>query len=276
MNYIELDCKVFPQRFIEIVMAEFSEFGFESFVENDNGFQGYIPEKDFDETKLRQLSAFENKEIKINYGIHKIADQNWNAVWESDFEPVEIEKLCYIRAPFHPQKIGYKYEIIIEPEMSFGTGHHETTHLMAKLLLEQDVAGKNLLDMGCGTAILAILAHKIGAKHILAVDNDEWAFNNARANIIKNFAPEIEVQLGDATLLHGQRFDIVLANINRNILLGDIPEYASVIKQGGKLLLSGFYESDLPLINEKTAQFGLQYERYVTMHNWCASVYIKS
>lgn len=275
MNYIEICCEVFPPRHTEIVIATFSEYGFESFAENEKGFSAYIQEKFFNNDTFEALNIFRNKEIKINYSKNSIPEQNWNAVWESDFEPVKIGKECYIRAPFHPELPGIRYEIIIGPNMSFGTGHNETTRMMVQLLLEQAVDGKKILDMGCGTAILAILAKKMGAAKVLAIDNDEWAYNNALENIEKNRAPEIEVLLGDVTAIGGRKFDIILANINRNILLSDIPFYASALKKGGTLLLSGFYEADISLLNQKATQFALKNERYVTMNSWCASVYIK-
>lgn len=275
MNYLELNCEVFPPRYTEIVIATLSEYGFESFAETDRGFLAYIPETSFNTETFEALDIFSNKEIRINYSLNKIPEQNWNAVWESNFEPVQIGNECYIRAPFHPEIPGIRYEIIIEPKMSFGTGHHETTHMMVQLLLEQDVHEKEVLDMGCGTAVLAILAKKMGASKILAIDNDEWAYNNSIENIEKNHAAEIEVLLGDATAIGQRNFNLILANINRNVLLRDIPAYASVLKKGGTLLLSGFYEADVSMINQKAAQCGLQHVRYITMNSWCASVYTK-
>jgi ribosomal protein L11 methyltransferase len=275
MDYIELDCRIFPPRYIEIVMAEFAEYGFESFAENAQGFQAYIPVSMFSEETFSVLEIFQNKEIKINYSFKTIPDENWNAVWESNFEPVSIGDTCYIRAPFHPEKTGVRYEIIIEPKMSFGTGHHETTHMMVQLLLEIEVEGKTVLDMGCGTGILAILAGKMKASKVVAIDNDEWAFNNAKENIIKNNVPEIEVLLGDASLLKGQESDIMIANINRNILLNDITSYATVIKSNGILAMSGFYVDDLVIINRKAKECGMQFIRNISLNNWCASIYRK-
>jgi ribosomal protein L11 methyltransferase len=275
MDYIEVDCRIFPPRYAEIVMAEFAEYGFESFAENTQGFQAYIAANLFSEETFAELDIFQNKEIKINYSFKTIPDENWNAVWESNFEPVSIGDDCYIRAPFHPEKNGVRYEIIIEPKMSFGTGHHETTHMMAQLLLEMDVEGKTVLDMGCGTGIIAILAHKMKAAKVVAIDNDEWAFNNAKENIIKNHVPEIEVLMGDASLLKGYQFDLVIANINRNILLNDIPRYTSVLKPGGLLSLSGFYLDDLEIITAKAKECGLLFIRNLSMNNWCASLYRK-
>jgi len=275
MDYIELDCRVFPPRFSDIVIAQFAEYGFESFVEDENGFQGYIPANRFSGNTFMALDIFQNKEIRITYTLKTIPDENWNAVWESNFEPVSIGRECYIRAPFHPEKKEVRYEIIIEPKMSFGTGHHETTHMMAQLLLELDVKGKTVLDMGCGTGILAILARKMQAAKVTAIDNEEWAYNNCKENILKNNVPEIEVFLGDASLLKDQQFDLVIANINRNILLNDIPAYAKVMKNKSLLALSGFYLADLEMISQKAGENGLQFLRNVTLNDWCASLYQK-
>jgi ribosomal protein L11 methyltransferase len=276
MDYIEIDCHVFPLRYSDIVIAEFAEYGFESFAENADGFQGYITATSFSEKTFLKLNVFKNKEIRINYSKKIIPDENWNAVWESNFEPVSIGSECYIRAPFHPDKKDVLYDIIIEPKMSFGTGHHETTHMMAQLLLQLDVKGKTILDMGCGTGILAILASKMQAAKVVAIDYDEWAYNNTKENIIKNNVPEIEVILGDASsLLPEMQFDLIIANINRNILLNDIPAYIDVIKNKGQLTLSGFYLDDLEIINRKTQQHGLKFVRNLSLNNWCASLYHK-
>jgi ribosomal protein L11 methyltransferase len=276
MDYTEITCHVFPPRFSEIVIAEFAEYGFESFAENADGFQGYIPVKTFSEETFLKLGVFQNKEIRINFTIKTIPDENWNAVWESNFEPVSVGSECYIRAPFHPEKKDVRYEIIIEPKMSFGTGHHETTHLMVQLLLQLDVKGKTVLDMGCGTGILAILARKMQAAKVVAIDNDEWAYNNTKENIIKNNVPEIDVIMGDvSSLLPEMQFDLIIANINRNILLNDIPSYAKVLKNKGILTMSGFYLDDLEIINRIAQKHGLQFIRNLSLNNWCASLYQK-
>jgi len=275
MNYLELRCEVFPKRYVEIVIAALAEFGFESFAETGKGFSAFIPEKIFNKPAFESLEILHQKKIKINYSLDKIPDQNWNALWESNFEPVQIGNDCYIRAPFHPALPDIKYEIIIEPKMSFGTGHHETTHMMVELLLSQNVRNKEILDMGCGTAVFAILAGKMGASKILAVDNDEWAYHNSIENIDKNKVSGIEVILGDASVINNRTFDLILANINRNVLLQDMTLYASALKEAGIILMSGFYENDLTAVSKKAEQCNLQPVRYCTMNHWCAAVSTK-
>jgi ribosomal protein L11 methyltransferase len=256
-------------------MAAFADYGFESFEEKESNFSAYIPQVNFNKDTFKELDIFRNPEIKIEYEFKTIQSQNWNALWESNFEPVVIEDICYIRAPFHPAKKGMTYEIIIEPKMSFGTGHHETTTMMVKLLLEQNIADKNVLDVGCGTALLAILACKIGAAHITAIDNEEWAFQNAKENILHNNTSQIEVLYGNISMLLNRHYDFILANINRNVLLDEIPSYSNCLDTNGLIILSGFYETDLGIINKKASQFALKFLRYINTNNWCASVYKK-
>lgn len=275
MNYTEVSYTVFPQRYSDIVMAAFADYGFESFEEKESNFSAYIPQVNFNKDTFKELDIFRNPEIKIEYEFKTIQSQNWNALWESNFEPVVIEDICYIRAPFHPAKKGMTYEIIIEPKMSFGTGHHETTTMMVKLLLEQNIADKNVLDVGCGTALLAILACKIGAAHITAIDNEEWAFQNAKENILHNNTSQIEVLYGNISMLLNRHYDFILANINRNVLLDEMPSYSNCLDTNGLIILSGFYETDLGIINKKASQFALKFLRYINTNNWCASVYKK-
>jgi ribosomal protein L11 methyltransferase len=187
---------------------------------------------------------------------------------------VVIAGRCYVRAPFHPSKKEYEYELVIEPKMSFGTAHHETTSMIIQLMLELDLKGKTMLDMGCGTGILAILAHKQGAIDIVAIDNDEWAIENTKENIVKNNTV-IKAMPGDAKTITGMKFDIVLANINRNILLNDIPIYAKSINEKGQLLLSGFYENDLPVIRKRAEESGLCYQKHLINNDWVAVLFAK-
>jgi len=261
MDYVEVTAMVDPpQPWSDLLIAEMAEIGFESFEENLRGFKAYIPSADFDEEELKaiNLADEEAKNVNFSFSVKKIDNENWNQVWESNFEPVDVDNKCYIRAPFHQSKPDYPYEIIIEPKMSFGTGHHETTALVVRWMLETDFRGKQVLDMGCGTGILAILAAKKGADPVLAIDNYPYAWENTIENVARNQTPNIRVELGDATLLGKETFDIILANITKNVLLEDIKVYASVLKSGGELYVSGFFSVDMKDITDKAATFGIR------------------
>lgn len=276
MNYFQVHFTLNPvQPFSEILIAELATIGFESFEEKEDGLLAYIPEDDFSEEKLHEIEILRNEQLQARYTSELIQDQNWNAVWESNYEPVTIDKRCYIRAPFHPSKPEIEFEILIEPQMSFGTAHHETTANMISLLLNEDVQGKSVLDMGCGTAVLAILAHKKGANPVCAIDNDEWAYRNAKDNLIKNNIENISVHLGDAKLLKEKSFDIIFANINKNILLADIETYAKSLHPKGMLFLSGFYEDDLPEINSKALDLGFKEENHLSKNKWIAAKFTR-
>lgn len=260
----------------ELLVSVLADVGFESFTENENGtLSAFIQAPLYTPELASRLGSGEFVEFLDSFLIKKIADENWNAVWESQYEPVLIENRCMVRAPFHPKPEGVEFDIVIMPKMSFGTAHHETTKLMIGYLLALDVKGKSLLDMGSGTAVLAILARTRGAFPVAAYDNDEWAFNNALENVQSNNLSDIEVLLGDSLLLPGKRFDIILANINRNILLNDIPAYAESLNSGGKLIMSGFYMDDLPLIEAKAAESSLRIESKRSENNWTAACFIK-
>lgn len=278
MNYIELVCKVSAdniQDISDILIAELNEIGYESYDENDEGVNAYILEKFFDLEKVKNLQVNSIPNISIEYSHEVIETKNWNAEWEKNFNPIIVEDQCLIRAPFHTDTPKTEHEIIIEPKMSFGTGHHETTFLMLKTMLEIDFTDLNVLDMGCGTGVLAILASFKGAKEITAIDIDEWAYTNTLENIEKNNCSNIKTYQGDASLLTNQQFDIVIANINRNILLEDIKHYAKVLKAGGTLLLSGLYEKDLPMIKEETTANNIEYISYYEKHDWIAAKFYK-
>ncbi|MEI6823240.1 MAG: 50S ribosomal protein L11 methyltransferase [Bacteroidota bacterium] len=276
MSYLELDFKIDPVNpGSDILMAELGEIGCESFVENEDGIIAYIKADVFNLNDLTSLQILHNLEYKVKYTIVKVEDQNWNAVWESNYEPVVIAGKCGIRAPFHPENKDVIYDLVIEPKMSFGTAHHETTSQMIELLLEEDVKGKKVLDMGCGTGVLAVLSAKLGGIDIIAIDNDEWAYANSLENIVKNNEEGIKVLLGDATLLNGLNFDIIIANINRNILLNDIRHYVSCLNKDGILMMSGFYENDIPAIKEECLKYNLKFDRYICNNNWVAVRFIK-
>lgn len=271
MDYIQLSLEIKPEAARDIVTAELADYGFESFSEEGNILFGYIPHKNFSMDEVRKLPFFVNKQIKVGMMVRLIKAQNWNALWESNFEPVRIGTFCYIRAPFHKSARGITHQIIIEPKMSFGTGHHETTSLMVEMLATMDLEGKTVLDMGCGTGVLAILAKKMGASEVTAIDNDEWAYNNAVENMARNKVKKVVVKQGDSALLTGQKFDIIIANINRNVLLADIPVYAASLNKGGILMMSGFYSEDLNMIKERCKQFKFKFERSLTKNNWIAA-----
>ncbi|NVO02332.1 MAG: 50S ribosomal protein L11 methyltransferase [Bacteroidetes bacterium] len=276
MDYIELNCKIASEKMgSEILMAQLGEIGFESFMETNEGLLAYIPAKDFKEKSLNILQSSDCKELlQFTYEFHLVEDQNWNEVWESNYEAVVICDKCLVRAPFHPKMENIEYDIIIEPKMSFGTAHHETTSLMIEHLLETDLKNKSVLDMGCGTGVLAVLAALKGASNITAIDNDEWAYQNTVENVLKNQKEEIEVFEGDAELIKDKKFDVIIANINRNILLNDMEAYSLSLNKNGILFLSGFYETDLPIIKEKATSLGLNYANHLTKNYWVAAKFV--
>lgn len=249
--------------------------GFDSFMDVDEGFTAYCAETEFDEKALNEILSMEQfADIQI---VKKeiIPDQDWNATWESSYEPVVIDEICRIRAPFHNPDSSYKYDLCIEPKMSFGTAHHETTAQIIRLMLKDDFKSKDVLDMGSGTGVLAILAKKLGAATTVAIDNDEWAYRNALDNIKLNDENEIIVELGDANSLNNRLFDIIIANINRNILLRDMREYVKCLKNNGKIFFSGFYESDLQMIKDEATRLSLTYVGHVKKNEWTAAVFVK-
>ena len=265
------DNEILKDMFMELL----GEIGFDSFMDTDEGFDAFCQEPLLNDEELKdimQMEQFANvKLIKKEL----IPDQDWNATWEASYEPVIINEFCRIRAPFHKVEDSYKYDLIIEPKMSFGTAHHETTSQIIELMLQSDFSGLNLLDMGSGTGVLAILAKKLGSATTVAIDNDEWAYRNALDNIRLNDENEIIVELGDATSLNDRQFDVILANINRNILLRDMKEYVKCLVDGGKIFFSGFYEEDLVLIKKEAERLGLTYSNHVTKNNWTAAVFVK-
>jgi ribosomal protein L11 methyltransferase len=279
MEYVELRARIVPENDnAEIITALLAEIGFESFVEENDFLLAYIPAKDFDVDAVDRINEGLPEVFRFSYSFSKIADQNWNAKWESDYKPVMIDNKVSIRAPFHPKPQNVDYDIIIEPKMSFGTAHHPTTAQIIKLMTAMDFTGRKVLDIGCGTAVLAILASMKGAKHIDAVDNDEWAYNNSVENIERNKIGNIAIFLDDAGFLDNPEngnYDIILANINRNILLNDIPAYAKALKTGGTIIMSGFYVSDLEILDKKASDNDLVYKSHISDNEWVAAVWNK-
>jgi ribosomal protein L11 methyltransferase len=275
MEYVELICHPSQGEHVaDLLISMLADAGFESFTENENGtISAFIQSQLYTPALTSRLGSDEFIEFLDSFYAEHIADQNWNAVWESQYDPVLIDNRCMVRAPFHPQQSGVEFDIVIMPKMSFGTAHHETTKQMIQYLLGIQVSGKSLLDMGSGTAVLAILARMKGASPVTAIDNDEWAFNNALENVQSNNFADIEVVLGDSSSLAGKKYDIILANINRNILLNDIPAYRASLNPGGKLFMSGFYSEDLPLIEAKANESGLSIMSKRIENNWTAACF---
>ena len=257
----------------EILVAELGELPFESFIDSDSGIVAYIQKQFWTENILDDLHILSSAEFQVSYTIEEIDQVNWNEEWEKNFEAIEVDGICHVRAPFHP-KTDAKFDIVIEPKMSFGTGHHETTHMMIQHLLETDVAGKKTLDMGCGTAILAILAEMKGAQPIDAIDIDNWCYLNSIENVERNNCTQISVYEGDADLLKGKKYDLIIANINRNILLNDMQTYVDCLNKDGILLLSGFYTEDIPFIDASCTENGLTYVKNFERNNWVSLKYL--
>jgi ribosomal protein L11 methyltransferase len=255
----------------DILTAYLSEFPFDSFDYAEGLLNCYIPQSDF-EASSSDIEALLLNEGVLDYFFEEIKSQNWNAVWESNFEEVEVKDRVLIRAPFHKARPHYKgLEIIIQPKMSFGTGHHATTQLMVEMLLGSEVENKRILDMGSGTGVLAIVAAKLGAESVLAVEIDDMAEESVRENIALNsVADKIVSVCGDATAIEGKEFDIVLANINRNILLADMEAYAATLSEGGELIMSGFLEEDIPLLVEKAKSLGMAMVEKLSCNEWRA------
>lgn len=257
----------------EILMAELGELPFESFIETEEGLSAYIQKEFWHEDILDGLYILQSGEFTVTHTYEEIAQVNWNEEWEKNFEPIDVDSTCRVRAPFH-EKIDVQYDIVIEPKMSFGTGHHETTFMMIQHLLENDLIGKRTLDMGCGTAILAILAEMKGARPIDAIDIDNWCYQNSIENALRNNCSHISVYEGDASLLAGKQYDVIIANINRNILLNDMKTYTDCLAKGGMLFLSGFYEEDIPFINESCIANGLTFIKKHQRNKWVSLKYV--
>lgn len=246
-----------------------NEGPYESFVETKDGLKAYVPVDKYDIHFLEMTVV--TFPVPLKYTVEEMPDKNWNEEWEKGHQAVLVEYnggSVWVRAPFHPHRDDVNYELIIEPKMSFGTAHHPTTYMMLSFVAELDMVGKRVLDMGCGTAVLGILAKMRGASYVEGVDIDEWAFNNARENAATNNV-EITLKLGDATSLQGH-FDIIIANINRNILLADMERYAAVLNNGGTLLLSGFYEADEAALLTRAAELGLTLKSKKNRNGWSA------
>lgn len=280
MNYIEVKFACVPNDEIvnSILPSLLGEIGFESFTESQDGVLAYIQKDLFSKGNIDELIRQFPLKCEITYSYSEVEERNWNEEWEKHyFEPLIIDNRCIIQSTFHNIPPTYEYNIIIDPKMSFGTGHHQTTELMIREILKEDFKGKAVLDMGCGTAIIAILAAMRGASPITAIDIDQWAYDNAVENIDLNNVSGISVHIGDADLLLSlnKTFDIILANINRNILLNDIHTYASVLNTRGLLFMSGFYTEDIPMIEAQCKKNRLTLSYSTSKNNWACTRFIK-
>lgn len=265
--YLEFNFKIKPlQPWNEILMAELIEIGFDSFTEEYDGILGYIQKDLFKEEELKNIYLLQNDEVEISYTYEEMPNINWNEEWEKNFSPINVEDKVLIRAEFHDSNPNM-HEIVIQPKMSFGTGHHPTTHLMIQQMLDMDLANKKVLDMGCGTSVLAIFAKQKGAGRTVAIDIDEWSVENSKENAVRNNV-ELDIELGTADNLGKEKFEIILANINRNILISDIPTYVSVLEDGGKLLLSGLCFFDVDDILEVCTEQNLKLEKKIQREEW--------
>jgi ribosomal protein L11 methyltransferase len=269
MEYYEIRIHSASEGKREILTSLLAEEQFESFMEKDDDLLAYIQADHYSRVRVEKICD----QFNVKFKEKQIPEQDWNAEWEKSFQPVLIAGKCYIHAPFHPSRPCYPFEIIIEPKMSFGTAHHETTAMMIEVMMQMDFRGKKVLDMGCGTGILAILAGKMGAAEVDAIDIDSWAFKNAMENIGRNHSSAVTVKMGDVDAA-GTGYDILLANINRNVLISHLPEYSKrMIK--GELLMSGFYEEDLAMIRQAAELNAFLPDQTITKNRWVAARFIK-
>ena len=274
-TFLEITISNAPE-FSEILMAELSSLNFDSFEETENGIKAYVEKDTFNATLLDEVKEQYEQLFTFTYQIGELEEKNWNEEWEKNFKFTEVDDKVLIRADFHQPDKSFPYEIVITPQMSFGTGHHNTTAGMIRIMLELDFKGKDVLDAGTGTGILAIMAKKLNCDYVYAYDIDRWSYNNCLDNFKLNNNPEIEIEQGDVSLLSktGRKFDIVLANINKNVLLADIPEFTNQMKENGYLVLSGFYEKDVIDIDRLAQNNGLTlHKQSVSANKWTVLVF---
>lgn len=285
MRYIQLSITAYPssEDVTDILSFYLGNIGYESFVASETGLEAYIPQKYFSEEKLKKVLHFLAiemndllKDVKVEYEFNLLEEKNWNKEWEKNyFKPLVVSDKCLVRSSFHSVDKQYDYEITIDPKMAFGTGHHQTTYLMLQEILRLDLKNRSVLDIGCGTAVLAILAAKMGARDIVAIDFDEWACFNAKENVLLNNITDVAVRLGEVDLIQDEKYDFIFANINRNVLLQDIHHYAKAMNKGATLIMSGFYLEDVPIIKMECEKNNLSLQKTEQKDNWCAVVCLK-
>ena len=272
-DYTKIEFKVTPNEEVatDVLAALLAEVGFESFVPNEEGLEAYVPHNLYDENNITAVvENFPLEGYTITYKSEFIEGEDWNAEWEKNyFQPIVLGEECVIHSTFHTDVPKARYDILIDPKMAFGTGYHQTTCHMLRAILASDMNGKSVLDMGCGTALLAILARKHGATDVVAIDIDEFAYENAKENVVLNNTPDIEVRLGGADAIkEDDSFDYVIANINRNILLADMVNYVRCMHPGSQIFISGFYTEDMEVLKEEAARHGLRYIGYAEDNRW--------
>lgn len=275
ITYLEAEFTSPQKDIFEILMAELAEIGFESFTEEEDSLKAFIQKDIYAEDEFNALVDRLLHKFPFSCTMREIVPQNWNAVWESNFPPIAVEDKVYVRALFHAPDPSYPYEIVIQPKMSFGTGHHATTWSVMKLMLNIDFEGKKVLDFGTGTGILAILAHKLGATEVWAVDNDPQCIENSGENFELNHTPDIKLALGDITAFGEEQYHIIIGNITRNVILAFLDQIATNLLPNGVFIASGFYENDLGLIKQAAEPLGLSLETWQTRDNWCAAIFTK-
>lgn len=270
MDYIQISLNITPkQPWTDILTQELADINFESFTEEENQLQAFINKEEFKERQLNNLiEEYKMKEVEIHFSQKLIPSQNWNAIWESDYEPVKIDDLLLIRAPFHPKDDGYKINIEIQPQMSFGTGHHQTTYLLCTALLEMDFENKKVLDVGTGTGVLGILATRLGAKNIVGTDIDDGAVENVKENCERNKTNNFVILKGDIDIVPNDKFDVIVANINKNVLLRHMSSYSTLIVEHGTLLLSGFFDSDVEALSNAARAYGFEVIQQYSKESW--------
>lgn len=277
-TYTEFNITLKPdnQEIRDIIIAQLSELGFDSFMEEDRAILAYIPTSELNRNPIGPFDQIElPPSISLSYTQKQIEEKNWNSIWEANFEPIIVDNRCLVRASFHTNLPDTEHEIIIDPRMAFGTGHHQTTYLMIRELLSLNLTGQAVLDMGCGTGILAILAEQLNAQKIVAIDNDSWAYENTLDNIANNGCRRVDVFHGDASLLNEAQFNLILANINLNVLLTDLESYRKALKENGKIIMSGFLESDCPTLIRKASRHGMQLANQATRNSWAILTFTK-
>lgn len=273
--YIEYSFQLEPKEpWSDVLIAQLGEAGFDSFIDTDNGIKAYVLQSIDSDAILDDVSLMDHDLCSIAFAKAEIPPTNWNQEWEKNFDPITVDNRCEVRAPFHVSS-DLEYDIVIEPKMSFGTGHHQTTHMMIAHLLNENLTGLEVLDMGSGTGVLAILAQMRGAKTVDAIDIDTWCYENALENVNRNKTDKVTVILGGAEQLEGKMYDFIIANINRNILLNDIPIYSKSLKKGGIILFSGFYVDDMSSIESKCNDYGIIYDSHKVQDNWVAVKMLK-